>query len=383
MPARIVVLVLAAACLAQSGEFSGVWTLNATRSVISPQAAPPGQILKIEHEANTVLCTATGTPGAAPVATSYTTDGKESKSTVGGVTRSSVVKWEGSALLVNTIVREDSGQYVIMERWRASRDGATLTIRRQIQRNGSESESTLIYEKDGARPVITEAQPAASQPILIERQAAPRRLAARPPEAKPAKEEYAIDAGTKVPVRLRGSLTSKSAQLGDKVYLETVFPVVSEGRLIIPIGTEVVGVVSHVKRPGRRSGRGELAIRFETLTMSNGITRDLRAPIGGMDGNSKGELDRDEGIVKSESGKGRDAKTVGKTTAAGASVGSVAGAATGRWGTGVGIGAAGGAAAGALGTMMQRGPDAVLPSGTILEMVLDRTLQFKVAELVY
>lgn len=392
MTGRILIFLLGVAGIAQSGEFSGVWVLNPSRSVVASQMEAPSLILRVEHEGNTVICTSTGAPGGMPVAVTYTTDGKESKSTVGAVTRSSVAKWEGSALLINTLVRDGSGQYVVMDRWRASRDG-TLTVRRQVQRGGAEIESTLVYEKEGARTttVVVPEEPRRlatrpaelSRPVESSRLVTPVVVTEAPRPAKPQKEEFAIEEGTKVPLRLRGSLTSKSAQVGDKVYLETAFPVLSEGRLVIPIGAEVIGVVSHVKRPGRKSGRGELAVRFETLVMPNGVTRDLRAPIGGMDGNTRSELDRDEGIVKSEGGKGRDAKTIGKTTAAGASVGSVAGAATGNWGKGVGIGAAGGAAAGVLGTMMQRGPEAVLPPGTILEMVLDRTIRFKAAELVY
>jgi hypothetical protein len=47
----------------------------------------------------------------------------------------------------------------------------------------------------------------------------------------------------------------------------------------------------------------------------------------------------------------------------------------------VGIGAAAGAAAGLASVFHGKRPDAVLPQGTTLEMVLDRDLQFKSSEL--
>src|SRR5205085_2990370 len=139
--------------------------------------------------------------------------------------------------------------------------------------------------------------------------------------------------------------------------------------------------VTQVKKPGRVKGRGELYVRFDSLTLPNGVTRDFRARIGGMDGNSKDELDRAEGKVRSEGNKAGDARSVGEAAAAGASVGVIAGGAAGHYGMGAGIGAAAGAAAGMAGVLLSRGPDAVLAKGTTLEMVLDRALSFNESEL--
>jgi NADPH:quinone reductase-like Zn-dependent oxidoreductase len=67
--------------------------------------------------------------------------------------------------------------------------------------------------------------------------------------------------------------------------------------------------------------------------------------------------------------------------AAGSGVGGIAGGAAGHAGMGVGIGAAAGAAAGLASVLLTRGPDLVLPKGTSFQMVLDRNLRFKPAEL--
>ena len=113
------------------------------------------------------------------------------------------------------------------------------------------------------------------------------------------------------------------------MYLETAFPVLSGGRIVIPVGSWVTGTVTEVKKPGRVKGRGELYIRFDTLTLPNGVTRDLRSRMDSMDASSTGELDRTEGKVKSEGNKAGDMKTVAETTGAGASVGAIAGNAWG------------------------------------------------------
>ena len=60
----------------------------------------------------------------------------------------------------------------------------------------------------------------------------------------------------------------------------------------------------------------------------------------------------------------------------GTMVGGIAGAATGHPLSGLGGGAAAGAAAGLASVLLTRGPDIVLQKGTVVEMVLDRSLSY-------
>ena len=188
---------------------------------------------------------------------------------------------------------------------------------------------------------------------------------------------YTVQPGTKVPLSMINSVSTKNAAAGDRIYLETVFPILVDGKVVIPPGSYVAGSVTEVKRPGRAKGRGELYVRFDSLTLPNGVTRDFRSRLGGLDGRASEELDKEEGRIKSEGTKAEDAKTIGTTTAAGASVGAIAA----RTGMGAGIGAAAGAAAGLAAVLMTRGSEAVLAKGTTLEMVLDRPISFESAEL--
>ena len=188
---------------------------------------------------------------------------------------------------------------------------------------------------------------------------------------------YTLPPGTKVPLSLINTVSTKHSEKGDRVYLETAFPVVSNGKIVIPVGSYVAGTVTQIKKPGRVKGRGELYVRFDSITLPNGVTRDFRARVGGVDGQAQGQLDKSEGMVKSEGNKAGDAKVVGEAAGAGASIGVIAS----HTAMGAGIGAAAGAAAGLIGILATRGPDAVLPKGSTVEMILDRSLQFSEAEL--
>jgi type IV secretion system protein VirB10 len=192
---------------------------------------------------------------------------------------------------------------------------------------------------------------------------------------------FDVETGTRVPLSMINSISTKHATAGERVYLETVFPIVINGKVVIPPGSYVMGSLTGVQRPGRVKGRGEFYLRFESLTLPNGVTRDFRARVGGLDGRANEDLDKAEGKIRSEGNKSGDARTVGETAATGASIGALAGSLSGSVGMGAGIGAAAGAAAGLIGVLVTRGPDAVLAKGTTVEMVLDRPIRFEENEL--
>jgi len=205
--------------------------------------------------------------------------------------------------------------------------------------------------------------------------------AQEPPAEAPQAAQFTVLAGTKVPLSLINTVSTKHSLPGDRVYLETAFPILADGRIVIPVGSYVAGTVTEIKKAGRVKGRAELYIRFDSLTLPNGVTRDFRARMGGMDSAAAGQLDRSEGTVKGEGNKAGDVRTVAEGAGIGASVGAIAGSAAGSAGMGLGIGAAAGAAAGLIGTLLTRGPDAVVPKGSTVEMVLDRPLNFTEGEL--
>lgn len=200
-------------------------------------------------------------------------------------------------------------------------------------------------------------------------------------EETPPPGSYAVEPGTRILLNMINSVSTKTAAVGDRIYLETAFPVLSNGKVVIPQGSWVQGTITEVKRPGRMKGRGQLYVRFDSLTLPNGVTRDFRGRIGAMDGRATEDIDRQEGKIQASGNKKGDLTTVAQTAGAGAGVGTIVGGATGHYGMGAGIGGAAGAAAGLVGVLLSRGPDAMLTKGTTMEMVLDRTLSFNQSEL--
>jgi hypothetical protein len=196
----------------------------------------------------------------------------------------------------------------------------------------------------------------------------------------PSHSNYTVQTGTRIPLGLINSVSTKHSSPGDRIYLETVFPIVIDSHIVIPPGSYVTGTVTDVKRPGRVKGRGELYVRFDSITLPNGVTRDFRSRLGAIDARGDERLEKKEGVIQGDSDKAGDARTVGESAAGGASIGAITGSVAGRPGLGAGIGGAAGAAAGLAGVLLTRGPDAVLAKGSTIEMVLDRPLTFDSSE---
>ncbi len=190
-----------------------------------------------------------------------------------------------------------------------------------------------------------------------------------------------VQAGTHILLSMINSVSTKQSVAGDRIYLETAFPIMADGKLIVPRGSWVTGTVTEVTRPKRGIGkdaRGQLAVRFDSLTLPNGVSRSFGADLGALDAANSGTLDREHSSVKGP-GKGatkEGVQTVLIATGTGAGVGTLAGAAAGHAIGGGLIGAAAGAGGGIIGILATRRPDAILERGTTVEMVLDRSLVY-------
>jgi type IV secretion system protein VirB10 len=190
-----------------------------------------------------------------------------------------------------------------------------------------------------------------------------------------------VEAGTHILLSMINSVSTRQAVVGDRIYLETAFPVISSGKVVVPRGSWVIGTVTEVERPKRMKGKGELAVRFDSLTLPNGVTRNFRSDLGALDATNGGTLDREHSRVNAPSDKKESAETVIRTTAEGAAIGTAVGAAAGHIGTGGLIGVAGGAAGGLIAVLATHAPDAMLARGSTVEMVLDRPLVYDPSEL--
>lgn len=143
----LISLVFLSPAFAADPNFTGKWRLNEARSEIRALPVRPASELKLLQEGTTVKCSALIPSDQEPRDCSFTTDGKESRNSAAGATHSTRTKWEGAALLVNTIVSAQTRQHTQMDRWKLSRDGSSLTIRRVVVALHGEMESTLVYER--------------------------------------------------------------------------------------------------------------------------------------------------------------------------------------------------------------------------------------------
>jgi hypothetical protein len=364
-------------------NFAGKWVLDKAASSRQPQPAAPDESLTVTQDELALRC-ASPAAGSPPSQWSYLLDGTETRSHIGTETRNSAAKWEGSALLINTLV-SGPRDYTVMDRWQLSRDRSTLTITRQVVERASTSESVLVYRREGQLGA-RQAPASATQP----RTKAESRDPFPTPEALDAalnghagSSDIVVRAGTRVGLSLRNPVDTKHSHDGDRIYLQTIAPITVNNVIAIPVGSYVNGTVTQSKAAHGVKGKGELFLRFDSLTLPNGVTRDFRSRLGSADSSVQGKVDSKEGKITGERDGSGDARTVALGTGIGGSVGGIAGAAAGHPLGGVGIGAAAGAAVGLATIFHGKRPEAVLPAGTTLEMVLDREVRFSPAELIF
>ncbi len=186
-----------------------------------------------------------------------------------------------------------------------------------------------------------------------------------------------LPSGTRVAVVLENGISTRSAKPGDSVYLRTSFPITLNNQIVVPVGSYLRGELLDTKRPGRVQGRGEFRIKLDTLIFPNGYTVNMNATPRSADSGGKETIDS-EGQINGPSGKGKDVGTVAATTVTGAGIGAIADGAKGA-GIGAGIGGAAGLAA----ILLTRGPEAELPRGSTLDVVLEHDLQLDAGQINY
>jgi hypothetical protein len=209
---------------------------------------------------------------------------------------------------------------------------------------------------------IPPAQPPAAQ-------AAPASPVSDSAPKKAGPTRYVVPSGTRLPLILHNAVTTRNAKPGDPVYLETLFPIVIDNRILIPAGSYVQGEIQEARRPGKVKGTGEIRLRLNSMILPNGYAVDFNA-VPTNAGTGGGESTDSEGNIHGDTDKGDDVATVAKTTGIGAAVGAIAG----QGAKGAGIGAGAGAAVGLAAVLLTRGPELELPRGTTVDVVLDRTV---------
>ncbi|HYA62615.1 MAG TPA: hypothetical protein VED66_05390, partial [Candidatus Sulfotelmatobacter sp.] len=117
------------------------------------------------------------------------------------------------------------------------------------------------------------------------------------------------------------------------------------------------------------------------LIFPNGYTVDMNAEPHSTDA-GKVKTD-DEGKMTGPGGKGKDAASTVTTVATTAGAGSIIGGLGTDSAKGAAIGAGIGGAAGLAAVLLSRGPDAQLPRGSSMDLMLERDLQLDADQIQY
>jgi hypothetical protein len=159
-----------------------------------------------------------------------------------------------------------------------------------------------------------------------------------------------LPTGTELDVRLSSRLTSDTARVEDRFEATTLVDVRQNGRVVVPAGSVVRGVVTEVKKAGRVERKGSLTLTFDQIRI-NGRAYPIRGTMT---------------EALEAGGYKEDAEKIGAGAAVGAVIGGLLGGVKGAI-TGILIGGGGVVAA-------TEGENVDLAEGTVLRMRLDAPL---------
>lgn len=196
-----------------------------------------------------------------------------------------------------------------------------------------------------------------------------------PPANIESQTDIKVPAGTKVMMALVSPLHTVSATPESSLYLETVFDVVVDNRVVIPRHTQVQGTVTRVARPGRVKGRGHFQFSFARLILPNNYVAQITAHLQSLPGSSDYERKQSQ-VIQPVDQVDKDLKRIVGFAALGSGIGAISAASGGAIigsliGGGFGLGA----------SLVTRGDDIRLPERARMEMTLDQPVTIPVSQL--
>ena len=175
----------------------------------------------------------------------------------------------------------------------------------------------------------------------------------------PRHETLVVPAGTSFLAVLQTRLTTDENSTGDPFVAKTIDPIYVDGRIVVPAGSRVDGVLRDVQASGRIKDRAQMTLVFQEIVDSAGKTREMSAlPL----------------TIKAASETRDDVLKI----AAGGAAGAIIGAITGKK-NGAVIGAAAGAGAGTIWVLATKGEDVELDSGVKLNVQMTGPMSVVVA----
>jgi hypothetical protein len=197
------------------------------------------------------------------------------------------------------------------------------------------------------RPEPVQQTPANNTPPPQQQAIAP--MPAPPAAPKPVTQQYTLESGTVVPITITEALDSKTTQPNDVFHATLASDLVSNGTVVIPRGSPVLGRVVEVHEAAHFKGAALLTVEL-TQVSAHGRKVSLVTDTYNKEGAARGK---------------NTAMKAGGGAALGAIIGAIAGG-----GKGAAIGAAAGAGAGTGVNAVTRGEQAQIASESRLEFRL-------------
>jgi hypothetical protein len=171
----------------------------------------------------------------------------------------------------------------------------------------------------------------------------------------PPPQPVVVPAGTLLTIRLGQALGSKTSQVGTAFTGSVSTPITINGKMVIPAGSDITGIVKNSNKAGRFKGAAVLSLHLDSVTVKG---HQYNIETESFDQTSTGKGKRTAGLVVGGTG-------------AGAAIGGLAGG-----GKGAAIGALAGAAAGTVGAATGN-RDIQLPAESALSFRLLQPLTLK------
>jgi hypothetical protein len=189
-------------------------------------------------------------------------------------------------------------------------------------------------------------------------------------------DEVVIPRKTEIFIELQRGINSRTTQPGDRFSAVVQVPVTLDDRIVIPVGSHVLGHVVRKATAGHVKGRAQLLLAFDTVILPGGLTRRMVAVLDSAEGYST-DQSREDGRIEAPGNQGGEVLIgAARGAATGVVTGATVGIFRGRTMRGAGIGAAVGAAGGALLGLLERGEEVELPRGSSLTIQLEEPVRF-------
>ena len=126
-------------------------------------------------------------------------------------------------------------------------------------------------------------------------------------------DDLVITEKTEIFLTLQRTISTQTAQSGDKFSGQIAVPVTSDDQVVIPVGSYVIGHVEIAEAPGHLKGKAALILGFDTIILPDGTTREMEAIVQTAEGENTDPSDEEGRLTASGSQE--------KETAAGAAGG--------------------------------------------------------------